>query len=101
MQNQTYDEDLSSNEFFNSIQNHQNGELFRKAVEFPLSFCDFVLFSMIEFLSDLKEPTFDDIFQVESNDFKESTSSFSIRSNILSNRSLGWLILLFIESDQV
>ena len=33
MQNQTYDEDLSSNEFFNSIQNHQNGELFRKAVE--------------------------------------------------------------------
>ena len=33
MQNQTFDEGLSSNEFFNSIQNHQNGELFRKAVE--------------------------------------------------------------------
>ena len=33
MQNQTYDEDLSANKFFNSIQNHQNGELFRKSVE--------------------------------------------------------------------
>ena len=33
MQNQTYDEDLSINEFFTSIQNFQNGELFRKVVD--------------------------------------------------------------------
>ena len=33
MQNQTYDEDLSRNEFFNSVQNYQNGELFQKAID--------------------------------------------------------------------
>ena len=33
MQNQNYDEDLSRNEFFTSIQNFQNGELFRKVVD--------------------------------------------------------------------
>ena len=33
MQNQTYDEDLSRNEFFNSVQSYQNGELFQKAID--------------------------------------------------------------------
>ena len=33
MHNQSYDEDLSRNDFFNAIQSYEEGELFRKAVE--------------------------------------------------------------------
>ena len=39
MINQSYDEDLSRNDFFLAIQNYDNGEVFRKAVSEGWSIC--------------------------------------------------------------
>ena len=57
MPNHSYDEDLSKNDFFNTIQTHEDGEIFRKAVAEGWLICVPRKSALLKYSNTLKEGT--------------------------------------------